>query len=107
MKRLLAALLVAPLLVLIAACGGSSTVTANEFDTSCSSDKDCVAVRLGDLCERSGCNCPSGAINTSSQKAYQTEAESILASCTTPQPTRGCLCAFHPLTCEGGVCVLH
>ncbi len=107
MKRLLTCLLVAPLLVLFAACSGTSTLTSEGFDKSCSKEQDCVAVAFGDLCKSPHCNCANDAINVSGKSKYDAEAQDVLASCDTPEIDIACECTFRALACEGGVCVLH
>jgi hypothetical protein len=104
MKRLLACLAVLPLLVLVAAC--DNAISAEGFDQSCTLDKDCVAVFLGDLCANPHCNCPNDAINKSSLNSYNSEAETKLAACPAGGGGPACTCAFHTLSCVQGTCMI-
>jgi hypothetical protein len=105
MKRLFTCLLALPtLLLIVAACDNG--ISAEGFDQSCTLDKDCVAVFLGDLCANPNCNCPNDAINKSSLNSYNSEAATKLAACPAGSGGPACSCVFHTVSCVQGTCMV-
>ena len=101
------------LLVLLAAwfagCGGavSHTISASEFQDTCSVDTDCTDVCVGSLgcC---GCGCPNAAINQASYPAYESAFSSREPHCDPALPcaaltTEECRTGA---MCTNGTCVL-
>lgn len=82
-------------------CG---TIHAADYDQTCASNADCVAVTEGDLCEdggRSCTNCANDAINVRAQDQYNADFAKRLSV------PRVCPCpSGAPPTCNSGVCGL-
>ncbi len=89
--------------VLLALSCGPTTVSERGLSTSCTVDTDCVAVFLGDVCGH--CRCPTAAIASSSQSAYDAELEAALKSCG-GAPVNTCLCTQASAHCSSGTCTL-
>jgi hypothetical protein len=88
------------LLMVISLLGGCGTDTllAEDYETSCAKDDECVSVLVGDMCE---CACSFGAIRASEQSRYDTDRADI--SCSTdcgPCP------AAPPAACVEGRCAV-
>lgn len=79
-------------------CG---TITASDYDQSCSSDSDCVGVPEGDLCDPDLCiDCVGGAINVSAQSQYQADLQSKNSGA-----PMVCSCPMGPrVACNSGTC---
>lgn len=80
--------------------GGNTTIHASEFDQSCSTASDCIAVKEGDVC---ACSCPSAAINESDVGKYQSKVVQLKSSCS---GTQGCgvSCAQNHVECNASQC---
>lgn len=61
----------------ITAAGCDTEITAEEFDTSCTADADCVVITVGDVCK---CGCEAGAINKKDHETYKEERLKIACS---------------------------
>jgi hypothetical protein len=107
-SRLCAAFASLSILAILAACngklageGGGGTCVDLEpsmFDTSCSSDTDCVSVTLGNVCD-GACACGGAAINASDQGKYSQLVSGIQGA--------GCFCpAMGAPACVGGQCTV-
>ncbi len=91
---------------LSASCASSNStcgsIRASDYDQSCLTASDCVAVAQGDSCKEFFCvDCANVAINVSAEAAYEAALQSIqgpagVCPCT-PQPT---------VICDAGVCGL-
>jgi hypothetical protein len=97
------------LIVIVAAVGGcgssNHSISAAEFQRSCSADSDCVPVYEGTL----GCcggACPNSAINQMSQAAYESAMSSRTPTCTTvlPCPFFSSVTCKSGATCANGTC---
>lgn len=55
-------------------CGNDTTLSANDYDRSCSNEDDCVAVLVGEMCK---CYCEYGAIARSARNKYERDRDSI------------------------------
>jgi hypothetical protein len=94
---------------LLGACSSSSssshTVSADEFNRSCTVDADCVAVYEGPI----GCcgpGCSNAAVNTASYNAYQTAVTARQPTCAVAYPCglwTNEICRAGA-TCAGGTC---
>jgi hypothetical protein len=78
------------------------TILASDFDQSCASDTDCVAVQEGNLCG-GGCTCSNAAVRTTAVAAFQSAAATI------PKAEAGtlhvaCPCAPETPYCFAGKC---
>jgi hypothetical protein len=78
-------------------CG---VIHASDYDQTCVSDADCVAVTDGDLCDSNRCSCPSALI--SSRVAAQYAAD--YAQKFNGLSGAGCSCPFAPPVCKNGLC---
>lgn len=86
---------------LLAAC--NPTIEAKNYSQTCSQASECVAVKLGALCEV--CGCLNGAINVSDKAKYDAEVKAI--GCPPrlgPQPACS-PCPSPGADCVGGQCV--
>ena len=97
--------------VLLGACssaktsGGSTTVTDTGYDTSCSSDNDCVGVYFGDVC--GFCSQVNAAINSSSEGAYQNAVNAAEAQCPPSRINGSCAASSTITTCSSaGKCAV-
>ena len=94
------------LLVLLAGwftgCGGSvsHTISATEFQTSCSVDTDCVDVYVGSLA-CCGDGCPNAAISQASYSAYEAALSSRTPIC---DPAPPCLALTNAECKVGAAC---
>lgn len=59
----------------------TSILTASEFNQSCESDADCVAVYQGLTCVSDSCRCPNGAIALADKANYDQQLASRTAAC--------------------------
>ena len=76
-------------------------VQASNYDQSCKTDGDCIAVAEGNGCDVGAFNCPNAAINKGAYAQYQSDvAETASALCRAPS---GCGAGFGPC-CRGGKC---
>jgi hypothetical protein len=78
-------------------------IEPSNYDVSCQSAADCVGIATGEVCSGYDCLCPfGGAINASSEAAYQATLSSIV-----PGTGPGCGCPAGPRPqCLAGVCAL-
>ena len=88
---------------LLVACSTTcGSIQAADYDQSCSTASDCVAVTEGNSCT-SGifCNCTNAAINVSAQAEYEANLKTVgtIALCPCPEGATP--------TCDAGVCVLY
>lgn len=80
--------------LLLDAC--STTLSADDYDTSCGQDSECVTVGVGDMCE---CSCDEGAINASDLERYRSDRGDIECSVDCgPCPE------LSPARCNAGTC---
>lgn len=90
---------------LLASCSSSTcgSIQASDYDQSCSTRSDCVAVAEGDSCKGLFCvDCANAAINVSAQAEYEAALQSIKG------PTGICPCPEGAtVTCDAGVCSLN
>jgi hypothetical protein len=78
-------------------------IQASNYDQSCTTDKECVAVAEGDFCSPGAGNCGNAAINMSSYAQYQADvAKTRAASCYAPGSCGG---GAGPC-CSAGKCLL-
>jgi hypothetical protein len=112
--RLKFALNVTPFLLagLAVACTGSHTVTctdanvqliqASNYDQSCATTSDCVAVGEGNACYPCAIACPTAAINASARAQYLSDVAKTSGS-SQGDVTCNCPAEFAPC-CRGGTC---
>jgi hypothetical protein len=55
-------------------------ILASSYDRSCSSDSDCVAVSVGDICVPCGIGCRNTAINVASHAQYNEDVARAYAA---------------------------
>ncbi len=80
------------------------TIQASNYDQSCATDSDCVAVGEGNFCLAGAGNCPSAAINKSAYAAYQADvARTQAAVCTA---ISSCVASSGPC-CRHGTCQMN
>jgi hypothetical protein len=88
--------------VFLASCSTCGNIQAAEYDQSCSTASDCVAVAEGDSCKGLFCiDCANAAINVSAQAEYEATLQSIKG------PTAICPCpegGGPTVICNAGVC---
>jgi hypothetical protein len=76
-------------------------IQASNYDQSCQTDSDCVAVAEGNFCYAGAPNCPSAAISKSAYAQYQADvAKTNAAIC---EAASSCVAEFGPC-CQNGVC---
>jgi hypothetical protein len=80
-------------------CG---TISAADYDQSCTKNDDCVLVNDGDLCDADRCECGNAVVNAGAQPEYQADFE---AKYTVPALVCPCIAPFPPV-CNGGVCAM-
>ncbi len=71
------AFVVVPVALTIAAVACSSTLHAEDYDTSCTTDDDCVTAFVGDICD---CSCDVGAISKKGEEKYRQDRGDISCS---------------------------
>ncbi len=80
--------------------GGQRPVLASNYDQSCATDTDCIAIAEWDGCFPLG-NCPTAAISKSADAQYQSDVAK--APCF---ETSGCVATFGPC-CRNGACAMN
>lgn len=83
----------------LAACGGSTEITTEDYDQSCEIANTCQVVFVGDVC---GCPCEVDAISYTEEVRWAAERSRKQARCEdllTCQP-----CPSVQLTCDAGTC---
>jgi hypothetical protein len=65
------------LLLLAALVACRSEVVADDYDRSCNSIEDCVAVHTGEFCPESDCHCPNTAINKRDVDKYKSDVADV------------------------------
>lgn len=95
-------------LVLIAGCSEAKhSISASDYDRSCSADADCVAIYEGSI----GCcgvvACPNAAINAADSERYMSDVASRTETCSPAPPCVAPIdCpTIHPV-CSNQVCEL-
>lgn len=81
--------------------GACVTIDPSVYDTSCSSDADCMSISSGMVCS-SGCEgaCPNTAINVTGKAHYQAEVKPL-----STVTAKACDCAQDSaVACIAGVC---
>jgi hypothetical protein len=80
-------------------------VVATDFDQSCTTANDCVAVYTGNACAL--CTCQNEAISKTSLAAYDAKWNELVAACG-QRPGIGCEadCVSPALACTEGKCAL-
>lgn len=99
------AMRVLPLLAAaLLACGCSTTLRAENYDASCTSDNGCVAVFEGDAC--AVCGCPNAAISQGEAARYAGDAARLVELCG-PLPAAACGACLEPtVACVQGRCTV-
>jgi hypothetical protein len=86
---------------LVAACTSataSTTISADEYDRSCTADSDCVRIYVGDVC---GCMaCAGDAINAKDESKYENDFALRKAAC-----VRSVMCGAEECICTNIACV--
>lgn len=77
------------------------TVTATDYDQSCTTDEDCVAVFEGDVCDE--CKCANATVSKAAQMDYNLAF--TMNQCGSPPPCAAD-CALPVPTCQNGTCSL-
>ncbi len=86
---------------------GGTTVTDNGYDTSCSSDNDCVGVYFGDVCGFCSTVNVNAAINSSSEGAYQNAVNAAYSQCPPSMINGSCAESSTITTCSSaGKCTV-
>ncbi len=81
----------------------AQTILASNFDQSCKTDSDCIAVAEGNSCYACSLSCPNAAINRSALSTYQSDvAKAIPPEARCGGPVH-CPAAFPPC-CRSGAC---
>src|SRR5262249_52337457 len=76
--------------------GPSAPIHASDYDGSCKTVDDCVAIVEGPVC---GCSCPNAAINKSDLAREEADFQREHAKCAPDGPTCGGACYEHRLRC--------
>jgi hypothetical protein len=63
----------------IAACA-SNTISASDYNSSCSTNEECVEVYDGDVCDDGLCN-PTAAINKSAMSQFEADRSKLREDC--------------------------
>jgi len=82
-----------------ALAGCKCTIAASDYDQSCRSASDCVAVPSGDFCGPRCTNCPNAAININAEAQYESDLSKVvshpyLCPCSSPPDPQ----------CHNGIC---
>ncbi len=87
-----------------AACTDANVqlIQASNYDQSCTTNSDCIAVGEGNACYPCEIACPSAAINASAKGKYLSDVAKTSAGDLTGVDC-GCPAAFNPC-CRGGTC---
>ena len=89
----------------LAACGSDTDVLATQFDQSCSSATDCVAVEEltvhGSMCTH---HCPTSAVNIKAKSAFDAAKNKAASGCTS-SAMPGCVVSG-PVVCQAGRCTM-
>jgi hypothetical protein len=80
-------------------------IAASNYDQSCATDRDCVAVAEGDFCVPGAATCPSAAINSKDLPRYQADVAKTQAALCSALSTCGNLVARGP--CCRGTCKMN
>jgi len=86
----------------LAACSSSpsTTIQASNYDQSCATSADCVAVVVGEIC---GCASQMAAINVKDEARYEADANEAASHCPPSNGSYSCNAAGHiRLTCVAG-----
>jgi hypothetical protein len=80
---------------------GVSSIAASDYDQSCATDSDCVAIGAGDACQPCGLQCTNSAINKAAEATYRNDRDKLTPSgvkttCHCPLEVAPC--------CLGGQC---
>jgi hypothetical protein len=94
------------LLLVLPACH-STFISAKDYDQTCATDSDCVAVADGDMCGAVCGVCPNAAVNAKVANQYSLDANAI--ACVNlnlgPRPAIACSPCFQPMAvCVQGKC---
>jgi len=78
----------------------SCTISASDYDQSCTVDSDCTAVAVGDACQTGSphCWCPGAAISVSARAQYDSDVAKF-----NPKNVCDCIALFSPC-CVSGKC---
>jgi hypothetical protein len=85
----------------VASCG-SSTLSLDDYSTSCSDDGECVGVYIGDVCPCAGCD--NAAINGTDLPQYRTDYGDARDSCNDDVQCDMVPCWGGRAYCEAGQC---
>jgi hypothetical protein len=84
--------------------GSDELIVATNYDQSCKTTSDCVAVGVGDVCYPCEIECPSAAINVGAHAKYLADVAKTPAGSETGE---FCGCpAYGTLSCVAGQCIL-
>lgn len=81
---------------------GAPTIRASDYDQTCATSDDCVAIYEGSLC--APCGCANAAIAKSATSTESTDARARAASCPLVAGISCGACWDSRLTCSGGRC---
>jgi hypothetical protein len=86
----------------MSACS-DSTLSIDDYDTSCAVDDDCVAVFIGDVCPCGG-GCANAAINKRDQEQYREDYQDAYDSCSEQMECMMAPCEPWRAYCPAGQC---
>jgi hypothetical protein len=79
------------------------TISAADYDQTCTSDSDCIGVGEGNACDPCAIACPSAAININAKARYLADVAKIPAPADGRIVSCGCPASF-ALCCLGSKC---
>jgi hypothetical protein len=80
-------------------------IKASNYDQSCQTDSDCIAVAEGNFCRPGAADCPSTTISKSASAQYWADVEKTNAAIC-EAPISGCLGGAGVPCCRHGACIL-
>jgi hypothetical protein len=80
------------------ACKSSCTLSASDYDRTCTKDSDCIGISEGDLCSETCTNCINAVINVRDAKRYQDDFSSRVPA------EKICPCPSVTVACNAGTC---
>jgi hypothetical protein len=80
-------------------------IKASNYDQSCQTDSDCIAVAEGNFCRPGALDCPSATISKSASAQYWADVEKTNAAICLA-PISGCLGGAGLPCCRHGACIL-
>ena len=84
----------------LAGCAADTTIDAEDYDESCSTDADCTNVFVGDVC---GCGCTTAPISVAEIERYAADQRAKMSACEEVLTCEACADDPPPI-CKQGTC---